>query len=38
LPHGYIFNDQTRLRLGGLQPLCGIGVTSRIDVIWNPAA
>src|ERR1700749_1869065 len=30
--------DQTRRRLGGRQPLCGIGVTSRISEILNPAA
>src|SRR3954467_15021867 len=30
--------DQTRRRLRGRQPLCGIGVTSRIDVTVNPAA
>src|ERR1700730_16852419 len=28
----------TRRRLRGRQPLCGIGVTSRIDVMVNPAA
>ena len=28
----------TRRRLRGRQPLCGIGVTSRIDVIVKPAA
>ena len=28
--------NYTRLRLGGLQPLCGIGVTSLIRVIWSP--
>src|SRR6185295_17703054 len=28
----------TRRRLGGRQPLCGIGVTSRIDLISTPAA
>src|SRR4029077_5369881 len=26
----------TRLRFGGLQPLCGIGVTSRIDFTSRP--
>src|SRR5690606_18272616 len=30
--------DQTRRRLEGLTPLCGIGVTSRIEVIVNPTA
>src|SRR6478735_5006706 len=30
--------NQTRRRLGGRQPLCGIGVTSRITTICNPAA
>src|SRR6185436_9416605 len=29
--------DQTRLRFGGLQPLWGIGVVSRIDVTLIPA-
>src|SRR5215472_15071725 len=29
---------QTRRRLGGRQPLCGIGVTSRIAVIAKPTA
>src|SRR4051795_2865029 len=29
--------DQTRRRLRGRQPLCGIGVTSRIDVTVKPA-
>src|SRR4051812_35339140 len=29
---------QTRRRLRGRQPLCGIGVTSRIDVTVKPAA
>src|SRR5712692_5012977 len=29
---------QTRLRFGGRQPLCGIGVTSRITTMCNPAA
>src|SRR3954447_11325622 len=28
---------QTRRRLRGRQPLCGIGVTSRIEVIMKPA-
>src|SRR6516165_9153073 len=28
----------TRRRLRGRQPLCGMGVTSRIDVMVNPAA
>lgn len=28
----------TRRRFGGRQPLCGIGVTSRIVVIVKPAA
>src|SRR6187431_1295707 len=31
-------NRQTRRRLRGRQPLCGIGVTSRIEVTVNPAA
>src|SRR5207247_8069350 len=30
--------NQTRRRLRGRQPLCGIGVTSRIDVTVKPAA
>src|SRR5262245_60962699 len=30
--------DQTRRLLGGRHPLCGIGVTSRIDVMVKPAA
>src|SRR4029079_2567959 len=30
-------NPQTRLRFGGLHPLCGIGVVSRIDVTRMPA-
>src|SRR5918997_795090 len=29
--------DQTRRRLRGRQPLCGIGVTSRIEVTVKPA-
>src|ERR1700676_1835232 len=29
---------QTRRRFGGRQPLCGIGVTSRITTMWIPAA
>ena len=29
--------DQTRRRLGGRQPLCGTGVTSRIKVTLKPA-
>src|SRR6267143_3580767 len=28
----------TRRRFGGRQPLCGIGVTSRITTMWSPAA
>src|SRR5438876_5664431 len=28
----------TRRRLGGRQPLCGMGVTSRMDLISTPAA
>ena len=36
--HIRFFLDQTRRRLGGRQPLCGIGVTSRMSVILNPAA
>src|ERR1700740_688097 len=31
-------NAYTRRRLGGRQPLCGIGVTSRIEVIAKPTA
>src|SRR5258708_4822606 len=34
LSHKY----QTRRRFGGRQPLCGIGVTSRITTMWSPAA
>ena len=30
--------NHTRRRFGGRQPLCGIGVTSRMDVIVKPAA
>src|SRR5262250_3138560 len=30
--------NQTRRRFGGRQPLCGIGVTSRIATMWIPAA
>src|SRR5690606_31554727 len=30
--------DQTRRRLDGLTPLCGIGVTSRMDVMVKPTA
>src|SRR5215468_7104452 len=30
--------DQTRRRFGGRQPLCGIGVTSRITTMCKPAA
>src|SRR5207249_8422813 len=33
LPHSDIY---TRLRLGGRHPLCGIGVTSRIDFTSRP--
>src|SRR3990170_2859663 len=29
-------NSHTRLRFGGRQPLCGIGVTSRIDFTSRP--
>jgi len=29
---------QTRRRFGGLHPLCGIGVTSRIAVMTKPTA
>src|SRR6185369_3797091 len=29
---------QTRRRFDGRTPLCGIGVTSRIEVIWKPTA
>src|SRR5262245_11178280 len=39
---GYAFPNhktrQTRRRFGGRQPLCGIGVTSRIDVTVRPTA
>jgi hypothetical protein len=28
---------QTRRRLGGRQPLCGMGVTSRMSVTLKPA-
>src|SRR5918999_1324637 len=31
------FTPYTRLRFGGRQPLCGIGVTSRIDFTSRPA-
>src|SRR3546814_5658254 len=31
-------SDLTRRRLDGRTPLCGIDVTSRIDVIWKPTA
>src|SRR5215207_5709860 len=31
-----VSENQTRRRLRGRQPLCGIGVTSRIEVIWRP--
>src|SRR5258708_9350902 len=31
-------SHQTRRRFGGRQPLCGIGVTSRITTMWSPAA
>jgi hypothetical protein len=30
--------NQTRRRLDGRTPLCGIGVTSRIEVIVKPTA
>ena len=30
--------DQTRRRFEGRTPLCGIEVTSRIEVIWKPTA
>src|SRR3954465_10839626 len=33
-----LFFHHTRRRLRGRQPLCGIGVTSRIDVTVKPAA
>src|SRR5690242_20361685 len=36
--HRLASRNQTRLRLRGRQPLCGIGVTSRIDVTVKPAA
>jgi len=32
----YLLNDYTRLLLGGLHPLCGIGVTSMISVTSIP--
>src|SRR5271167_4728915 len=32
------FAHQTRRRFGGRQPLCGIGVTSRMATMCNPAA
>src|SRR6266446_7596229 len=32
------FLSYTRRRFGGRQPLCGIGVTSRITTMWSPAA
>src|SRR5271167_2586480 len=32
------FAHQTRRRFGGRQPLCGIGVMSRITTMCNPAA
>src|SRR5689334_21827997 len=31
-------DDHTRRLFAGRTPLCGIGVTSRIDVIWKPTA
>src|SRR6476659_1513989 len=31
-------SDQTRRRLGGRQPLCGMGVRSRMRLIFNPVA
>src|SRR5271163_2895437 len=33
-----LLQNQTRRRFGGRQPLCGIGVTSRIATMCNPAA
>jgi hypothetical protein len=33
-----VLSTKTRRRVGGRQPLCGIGVTSRIVVIVKPAA
>ena len=30
--------NYTRRRFGGRQPLCAIGVTSRIEVMLNPIA
>src|SRR5438045_5877034 len=34
---GSLLDSQTRRRLGGRQPLWGMGVTSRISVTLNPA-
>ena len=34
----HLESHQTRLRFGGRQPLCGIGVTSRIERTSSPAA
>ena len=34
----HLERHQTRLRFGGRQPLCGIGVTSRIERTSSPAA
>jgi hypothetical protein len=34
--HGRCPQAQTRRRFGGRHPLCGIGVTSRIEVIRKP--
>src|SRR5205085_11302352 len=34
----FVASGQTRRRLGGRQPLCGIGVTSLIDLMSSPDA
>src|SRR5205814_9141812 len=34
----FAFRDQTRRRLGGRQPLWGMGVRSRMRLIFNPVA
>src|SRR6266478_6918686 len=36
--HFFLHANQTLRRFGGRQPLCGIGVTSRITTMCNPAA
>src|SRR4249919_1379963 len=38
VPCGHPRQNHTRRRLDGRTPLCGIGVTSRIEVIWKPTA